>query len=107
MLTYSKAKLLAETRIELMGDVDAEIIDEETIAKPYGWVFFYQSTEFLRTKESGKQLAGNCPIFIDRVNGELRIFGTARPIEYYLKEYESSISEARLEMLRSSPVIKT
>lgn len=103
MLTYTKAKLLAQTRIELTCDVDAEIIDEETIARPYGWVFFYQSTEFLRTRESGKQLAGNSPILIDRVNGELRLFGTARPIGDYLKEYESRLPQARLEMSSGSP----
>ena len=102
MLTYSKAKLLAQTRIDLMGAIKSEIIEEETIVKPYGWVFFYQSSEFLRSRKAEHQLAGNSPILIDRINGELRVFGTARPIADYLEEYESSIPQSRLEMLHQS-----
>ena len=72
------------------------------VVKPYGWVFFYQSSEFLRSRKAEHQLAGNSPILIDRINGELRVFGTARPIADYLEEYESSIPQSRLEMLHQS-----
>jgi hypothetical protein len=43
-------------------------------------------------------LAGNAPIIVDRVDGEIRITGTARGLSEYVAQYESSLPKARLEM---------
>ena len=90
MVTYSKAKSLAEAWVHLMCDGQAELVEASTLKKPYGWVFFYRGKKGI--------LAGNAPILVERVNGELRVMGTARRVEDYLSEYEASIPPARLEM---------
>lgn len=75
------------------------MIPSATISKPYGWVFFYQSLAFVRDPSNiSAALAGNGPILVDRINGEIRVFGTARPMEWFLKEYEQSLPPARLQM---------
>ena len=64
------------------------IMDEMTIEKEWGWVFFYQSERYLNTKEFSDMLFGNAPYIVNRHTGELRITGTAHPIEYYIEDYE-------------------
>jgi hypothetical protein len=89
-MNYVQAKELAATWVRLTTDDEAVLAEESTIKKPYGWVFFYRAKE-------GK-LAGNAPLIVDRVNGELRVTGTAKPLDAYLKEYEARIPRAWLEM---------
>lgn len=67
---------------------DIVILDDMTIEKEWGWVFFYQSERYLNTKEFSDMLFGNAPYIVNRYSGELRITGTAHPIEYYIEEYE-------------------
>jgi hypothetical protein len=61
---------------------------------PYGWVFFYQSKEFLDEGIWSAQLAGNAPIIVDRHTFELRVTGTAKPLEQYLSDYEKWLPAA-------------
>jgi hypothetical protein len=95
MLPYTKARKLAETWIELTTDGLCELSSVED--KPYGWVFYYNSKDF-DPNDISTHMAGNAPIIIDRVDGELRVTGTAHPTEYYLKKYEATLPEARLQM---------
>jgi hypothetical protein len=87
------------------SDAEVELVRELTIAKPYGWVFFYQSSFYLRDPENNwqRQLAGNAPFLIDRINGELRAFGTARSIDSYLEEYERALPKAVLAWRPEQP----
>jgi hypothetical protein len=95
MLTYIKARKLAETWIELTTDGLCEIFSVED--KPYGWVFYFNSKDF-DPNDISTHIGGNAPIIVDRVDGEIKITGTAHPIEHYLKEYEATLPGARLKM---------
>jgi hypothetical protein len=95
MLSYIKARKLAETWIELTTDSSCEIILVED--KPYGWVFYYNAKNFDQNDLS-THIGGNAPIIVDRVDGEIRATGTAHPTEHYIKEYEATLPEARLHM---------
>ena len=64
------------------------IVDEHTIERDFGWVFFYQSREYLETQDYGCMLGGNAPIIVDRVDGSVHETGTANPVEDYIREYE-------------------
>ena len=64
-------------------------IDDETIEKEYGWVFFYQTEKYLRTGNIIDALAGNAPYIVNKYTGELIETGTANPVEEYIAEYES------------------
>jgi hypothetical protein len=101
MMNYSKARQLAEAWVAVVSDRSATIVD--VVPRPYGWVFFWQSKRFLETRNTIDRLVGNGPVLVDRFNGELRVTGTAHPIEHYLKEYEATLPGARLTMTPEQP----
>jgi len=103
MPTYQQAEKLATAWVDILLDGIAAITPEITMTRPYGWVFFYQSKEFLRDSKFEDMLIGNAPIIVDRIDGEIRVTGTARPIEEYLTEYEATLPPARLEMKPEVP----
>ena len=98
MVTFAKALELARTWVRLATDDEGVILEEKTIKKPYGWVFFYQRRTYLASGRIEDAYAGNAPILVERNSLEVRIFGTARPVEHYLAEYEASLPSARLQM---------
>ena len=104
MIPFSKARMLAETWVRTIMDGEAELLRRSTIAKPYGWVFFYQSSEYIRDPDNhAAALAGNGPIMIDRINGEVRVLGTGRSFEKQLTDYERSVPPAWLQMRPEEP----
>lgn len=105
MFSYAKAKSLAQLWIELNSQTEVQLIDEETISKTYGWVFFYQSKKYLETENFSEMLVGNAPILINRINGELKVLGTAHTVEHYLEEYEKTIPKTGLNMKPEFPPI--
>jgi hypothetical protein len=95
-MDFEQAANLAMAWVDTVCRGQARIVREATIAKPYGWVFFYQSKEFLDHGTESALLAGNAPILVDRHTDELRVTGTAQPLESYLKDYEKSLPPAAL-----------
>ncbi|MCM3869702.1 MAG: YrhB family protein [Pyrinomonadaceae bacterium] len=73
------------------------------MTRPYGWVFFYQRKQYLTEPKFEHMLVGNAPIIVDRIDGELRVTGTAKPTEEYLTEYEATLPVARLKMRPEFP----
>lgn len=57
------------------------LIDEETMETPWGWVFFYQSAEYLRSQELSEALVGNGPIAVAKRDGRVYEMGTAETVE--------------------------
>ena len=94
MITHDEARDMIAREIESFrlsdGDV-AEIADEHTIERPWGWVFFYNSRQYRATGEFGFCLTGNAPYIVNRSDGSVEITGTARSIEHYIAEYETKI----------------
>lgn len=93
---YEGARALAALWVELVSERSAALLDDMTMDRPYGWVFFYQSKRFIETGERMAQLVGNAPIIVNRFTNEIRLTGTARPIEHYLAEYEASLPPAQM-----------
>jgi hypothetical protein len=93
MLNKEKARELAMTRILQWKHEGYEpvIIDEETIERPFGWIFFWTSREYIETQDYHYALAGNCPIIVNRFDGSTHVTGTARDTEYYIAEYENDL----------------
>lgn len=54
---------------------------------PEGWLFCFDSKEYVETGDFSFQLVGNGPILIDKDTGELHVFGTALPPKEYVEEY--------------------
>jgi hypothetical protein len=96
MLTYGKAEKLAATWVDLISDGACALLHEKTISKPYGWVFFWTSRAWIESRDDGDAVGGNAPIIVSR-GGEIRVTGTALPVEEYIATYEASIPPARLK----------
>jgi hypothetical protein len=92
MIDKDFARRLASEHIEegcqTEDGVTPVILDDKTIERPFGWVFFYESREYLDTRDLALRMIGNAPLIVDRRDGSIHVTGTAEPIEHYIKEYE-------------------
>jgi hypothetical protein len=94
MITKDLAIQKAEAFVQDLSKgslVDLLLIPEETIEFEYGWVFFYQTKEYIETGDVMQMAVGNAPIIVDKNSGELKLTGTGYPVEYYIEEYISEV----------------
>ena len=93
MITREQARELVAKQVcgrpdWLPPDDEIIIIDEATIEKPWGWVFFFSSKQWMETNDTKYAIAGNAPIIVEKETGRLITTGTARETEYYIENYE-------------------
>jgi hypothetical protein len=98
MWTYEKALRVVSAYVDAATDGGGVVIESQTIDKPYGWVFFYQSRAFAESGRITEAYAGNAPLIFNRVFCEYHVTGTAKPIEQYIEEYERALPPLQLEM---------
>ena len=93
MITKDEARRIAAAYIRegvpTADGITPVILDEETLERHFGWIFFYQSQEFLETRELGARMAGNAPLIVDRDKGSVHETGTAHEVEHYLAAFEN------------------
>lgn len=68
-IDHEYALILAQQRVRQLGDDvgdEFELILDSTLEVEGGWVFFYNTAEYLRTRNPSSALAGNGPIFVTR-----------------------------------------
>jgi hypothetical protein len=90
MVDLAAARAMAQAWLhDRSAAVGCELIllDAQTLARPFGWVFFYDSAAHQRSHEIGDAIAGNAPLVVRR-DGTLHLTGTALPIEHYLAAFE-------------------
>ena len=78
-IAFDQAKLLAERAVRAIADASNDefsIVDNKTIDE--GWLFFYNSKDFIETGNLSSSLAGNGPIFVDR-GGAVKTLPSAIP----------------------------
>ncbi len=90
MLTKPEALELVSKKLLQMSTSDDPfvVVDTDTIERPFGWVFFYNSKKFLETGEFTFRLAGNGPVIVDKHGGTVEFFGVSRPPLEIVEEYE-------------------
>jgi hypothetical protein len=104
LLPFAKARQLAEAWVNIMLNGRAEIVRDGVEAKPYGWIFYYQSSAALRDpSDTGKRLLGNAPFIIDRINGGLHVLGTGPHLRERLMIFEQSVPDAVLSFAPEPP----
>ncbi len=69
MLTFAQAQSLARSWVEIVTNGSCDLA-EETVRRPYGWVFSYGS-------KNSELIAGNAPIIVDRFDAVARAFAAA------------------------------
>jgi len=70
---------------------DVVLVDEQTMEKEWGWVFFYTSARYLESRNPLHALFGNAPYIVNRHTGKIHVTGTAQSIEHYIAEYERTL----------------
>lgn len=91
MIDHHKAMELAVTYLNSCYEVEGDelvIIEEATIERDYGWIFFFNSKRFLTTLDLSDMVAGGGPVLVERENGHIVQFPSAQPAEVYITEYE-------------------
>ncbi len=90
MITYLEARDIAEAYVSSIENISVcELIEDETIEESFGWVFFYNSKNFLETGDWSYALIGNAPIIVNKITGIVTETGTSYPIEYYINLYKT------------------
>jgi len=90
------AKKLVEAQLENWSSGGGlVVVDENTMETEFGWVFFYDSKEYLETEDLRYAIAGNAPIVVLKKDGSLRVTGTAQPIELYLDKLAQELQATR------------
>lgn len=96
MLNKAQARQLVEKTINKHDPANPHcprlvILDDLTIEKEWGWVFFYNSELYLKTGDVLDALAGNAPYIVNKSSGELIVTGTAEDTAFYIEEYEAQL----------------
>lgn len=74
--------------IKVHGGNDLVLLEDKTIERPFGWVFFYDSKKYLETGDYRDIVLGNAPIIVDRRDGSVYATVAGRPLDYHVAEYE-------------------
>ena len=72
MVTREQAREIADNQLRQLYGEGAEslaIDDRATREEAFGWVFFYQSRQFLETRDRHHCIRGNSPLIVDRRDG--------------------------------------
>jgi hypothetical protein len=91
MLDHKAARELVVLHIERIGKQitgGLVVLDEHTVTKPYGWVFFYTSRRWHETRDIKYGIAGNGPVVVLAETGELVPLGTHLEPEELVEEFE-------------------
>jgi hypothetical protein len=93
MVDHAAARALVMAQLGAPPSLDDEwvILDEYTVERPWGWVFFYDSRRYQETRDLRFAVAGNAPYFVRRADGAIFVAGTAFPVEHYIERFEAGI----------------
>jgi Immunity protein 35 len=95
MLRKSEALELVAKRLEEKSSENVQyvVVEESTIDKPWGWIFFYQSRKYLETGIFMHRLAGNGPVFVNKMTGDMTFYGNLPSLDVILSDYERALGE--------------
>lgn len=91
MIDVAEARRLVASYVSGLQLADgAAILDEQTVVLPYGWVFYYQSETFARTRNLFASYVGSGGVLVEASSGRLFELGSARPLEWHLRNFEET-----------------
>jgi Immunity protein 35 len=95
-ITRERAHEIAAAELRRVGpdfvafDDELVLLEDATIERDFGWVFFYDSKRHRETRNDEYGLLGNAPFIVDRADGSVHYTGTGRRIDFYINEYKRS-----------------
>lgn len=98
MITYEQAHKIAADYLrrdcEREG-IELAIVEEATIEKPYGWIFWYQSKKYVETRQVMAAIIGTPPFIVEKEDGEIT-FLRGRPNIDFPSDWELSLLEQQI-----------
>src|SRR5690606_3514130 len=92
-LTLSEAKMRVERAFALKQRTTAAgpmvVVDESTIQKPYGYVFFVNKQRYLETGDLRQAAIGAGPVVLDRERKQIVMLPTYLEAAVAIAEYEA------------------
>jgi len=85
MLTKQDAFKIVKEKL----DADYDILEESTIEKDYGWIVFFQTKAYIRSRKFEDMAIGPGGILVEKQSGRTIEFGSAYSTETSLKIYEA------------------
>lgn len=92
-MNLSDATAIADAYLDNMQQeypIEIEINHDITEEHSTGYVFFYNSKEFWKTREFSSSLVGNGPLLVLRSSGELLVLPSYQSVEKSVSEYVES-----------------
>lgn len=88
MIQFGEAILIAGKYLEdMQAEIGVPLQISNVREERFGWLFSYQSKEYIETENFSAMLAGNAPFIVDRDDATIHVLGTAYPVDCYLSEY--------------------
>ena len=111
MLTEHEAKKIVLEYLNSITPPEIVLIEEKTIERPHGWIFFYQTKEYFETAKCQCWLMAYAPAYVEKANATITILNDFRKSsEETIREFEASsfgVTDFQCpELSRSSPLIK-
>lgn len=88
MIDFETAIVIARNKLkEIENSSRYELEFVSNVEFEYGWIFYYQTKEFIRTGDLNLLLGGNSPILVDKYNSSVHTTGTRRDTDFYIQKY--------------------
>lgn len=97
MITYNDAKSIVQHHIERINETRTNrnnlivLMEQHTLVKAYGWIFFFQTQKALETAFPGLRIIGNSPLLVLRKDGSSHFVGSSGPLDYRLALMEKEL----------------
>ena len=100
MIDKEHAKTIAEeylrTKTLNRNDKLVLVLLDKVEESKFGWVFFYDSEQHLKTNDHRFALAGGGPILVDKIDGSAHEFGSAFPARSSIQKYDELRSAGKV-----------
>jgi hypothetical protein len=95
MLDKISAKERVSEKLTAMAPAGDQwvVLEEKTIEKSFGWIFFYNSERFITTGNVIHRLAGNGPVFVNKITGSIDFFGSTPSLDVILETYQKNVEQ--------------
>lgn len=88
-INAAQAKEIAvKTVADIENGPDYVIVDDQTVEKPFGWVFFYAPKKYVETKDIKYLRPGDGPLVVPREDGKPFFVTTSVPPSMAIAELE-------------------
>ncbi|HXN50546.1 MAG TPA: YrhB domain-containing protein [Candidatus Acidoferrum sp.] len=66
------------------------ILEDKTLEKDFGWVFFYTTKKYQETRDKKYLMPGNSPLIVDRFDGSTHFLPSSLPPGRAVEEYQKA-----------------